>query len=134
MKTKMKWVMVAGLALAAGVASAQTYLAMTNTLFYTNRWTSAVARVQQSPSTTNDPWVIQFQLQGAIAPGWALTTNNATVNYGANAFASVAVTNSEIATLNGQNITNVLNMPYFAASTNAMAAAMQKLIQSTIGR
>ncbi len=127
-----KWVMSVVLALAAGVAGAQTYMAMTNTLMFTNRWTSVVARVQAQPSTTNDPWVIQFTFQGATAPGWARTTNNATVNYGASAYASVSLTNSEIATLTGLTVSQVVNMGYFSAATNAMRAALEKLYPTTI--
>lgn len=133
MKTMKRWVLV-GWLMAAASAGAQTYLAMTNTLFYTNRWTSVVGRVQSAPLTTNDPWVVSFTLVGPTAPGWALTTNNATVNYNAGSYATVSITNSEIATFNGQTVSQVVNMGYFAASTNATQAALQKLIFYTIGK
>lgn len=133
MKTMKRWVM--GLVVMAGLsAAAQTAITFTNTLYYTNRWTSAVARVQSQPSTTNDPWTVQFTFQGTTTPGWALTTNNATISYGASAYASVQVTNSEIATANGLTVSQVVNAAYFTAATNAINAALQKLIQSTIGR
>ena len=133
MKAVKKWVMGVAVALAAGVAGAQTYMALTNTLYFTNRWTSVVARVQSQPSTTNDPWVIQFTFSGPISPGWARTTNNATVTYGASAYATVSMTNSEIAALTGITVSQVVNMGYFSAGTNAMQAGLNKLYPTTIG-
>lgn len=129
-----KRILVVLMAMAALGTAAQTVMTMTNTLFYTNRWTSVTARVQSQPQTTNDPWTIHFVMSGSTSPGWALTTNNATISYGASAYALVSVTNSEIASLTGIPLTNILAAPYFGASTNAMNAALQKLIQSTIGR
>lgn len=134
MKTKLKMKLMVGLAsmLAAG-AVAQTAMTMTNTLFYTNRWTSVVARVQSAPQTTNAPWVVSFTLVGPVSPGWARSTNNMSVNYNAGSYSSVTVSNSEIATYTGLTVSQVVNSAYFVASSNAMRAALEKLIVNTIG-
>lgn len=136
MKTIKMVCLTIATALAAASLAAQTTIIFTNTLYYTNRWTSAVARVQSTPLTTNDPWVISFSFSGETAPLWAYSTNNntAVVGYSANAQATMRVTNSEIATVNGLTVSQVVNAGYFTAMTNAINAAYWKMVNHTIGR
>lgn len=126
--------LIAIFTLIASAIYAQQTITFTNTLIVTNFFTQAVGRVTSAPTTTNSPWVVSFVFTTPSTPGWAYSTNNFQMGYGASAYSSVTISNSEIATNLTMTLSNVLNASYFAAQSNAINGAAQKLIQNTIGR
>ena len=126
--------LIALFSLVAAIAAAQTTITFTNRLAVTNYFTQAVARVTSLPADTNSPWIVSFTFTAPASPGWAYSTNNFQSGFGASAYSSVTISNSEIATNLSLTLSNVLSASYFAAQTNAINGAAQKLIQQTIGR
>ena len=116
----------------ASLARAQT-LTMTNTLSYTQGFASVQATVTGVPTWTNGNWTVNFGLLSTNLPGWVFNTNTVQVSLHVTANAIVTISNSEVSANNG-NVTNSASQLYFAAQSNAVNSALQKLINYTIGK
>jgi hypothetical protein len=110
------------------ISSAQTTYYFTNSITFTQRWTSVVATITSKPTDTNGTWTVSFQVaQQTNPPAWRGSTNNITMQYSASHSASVTISNADIAAYAGLTTTGFLAQSFYVINGIVMSNATKRL-------